>query len=140
MTIALTGPGSVAGCEYRHFQQRNQLLPARLMQRLVALICAILLMLSLSTGTSAHAEQRFDCMPVTTETTAHFDGDRDESPSKNEKGAAHHHSGCGGHHFGSPSNVDDPDFADSAQTLTGGAIAAFRPGTSPDSQLRPPIA
>ena len=110
------------------------------MSRLVAILCAVMLVLSFGMGTTAHAEQRFDCMPVTSQTSGHFDGDRDESPSKSEKGAAHHHSGCGGHHFGSPSAVEEPTFADAAQTLTSGATAAFAPGAAPDNQLRPPIA
>ena len=110
------------------------------MQRLVALFCAILLVLSLGTGTSAHAEQRFDCMPVTTESAAHFDGDRDESPSKNEKGATHHHRGCSGHHFGSPSQIEEPSFAETSSSVSGGYIEAILAGREPDGQLRPPNA
>ena len=128
------------GCKARHFHQSTQMLPARSMNRVVAILCALMLVLSFGTGTTAHAEQRFDCMPATSQTAGHFDGDRDESPSKSEKGAAHHHSGCGGHHFGSPSAVEEPALADADQTLTSTAIAAFRPGTGPNSQLRPPIA
>lgn len=110
------------------------------MNRWTTILGALLLFLMLWTGGAAHAEQRFDCMPATSQTAGHFDGDRDESPSKSEKGAAHHHSGCGGHHFGSPSQVEEPSFADVGQVPSSGAIAAFGPGTNPDSQLRPPIA
>ena len=110
------------------------------MSRLVAILCALMLVLSFGTGTTAHAEQRFDCMPVSSQTAGHFDGDRDESPSKSEKGAAHHHAGCGGHHFGSPSEIEEPALANARQTQNSVAIAAFAPAAHPDSQLRPPIA
>ena len=128
------------GCKARHFHQSKQMLPARFMSRIVAILCALMLVLSFGTGTTAHAEQRYDCMPATSQTAGHFDGDRDESQSKSEKGAAHHHSGCNGHHLGSPSETGEPAFADASQTLTSAAIPAFRPGTGPNSQLRPPIA
>ena len=117
-----------------------QMLPARLMTRIVAILCALMLVLSFGTGTTAHAEQRFDCMPATSQMAGHFDGDRDESQSKGEKGAAHHHSGCGGHHFGSPAEIEEPAYADATEALTSGVAAAFSPGIIPDSQLRPPIA
>ena len=118
----------------------TQMLPAGSMSRLVAVLCALMLVLSFGMGTTAHAKQRFDCMPVTSQTAGHFDGDRDESPSKSQKGAAHHHSGCSGHHFGSPSEIEEPTFADADETLGSVAIAAFVPGAAPDNQLRPPIA
>ena len=105
-----------------------------------SILGALLLVLMLWTGSSGHAAERIDCIPVTSQAAGHFDGDRDESPSQSEKGAAHHHSGCGGHHFGSPSEIAELAFAGAAQTLAVGAIAAFGTGTSPDSQLRPPIA
>ena len=110
------------------------------MHRWTSLLGALLLVLMLWTGSSTHAAERVDCIPATSQPAGHFDGDSDESQSKGDKGTLHHHTGCGGHHFGSPSQIDDPDFAEIAQTLTAGAIAAFGPGTNPDSQLRPPIA
>lgn len=110
------------------------------MKRWTSLLGAMLLVLMLWTGSSGHAAERVDCMPVTSQTAGHFDGDRDESPSKSQKGAAHHHSGCGGHHFGSPSEIEEPTFPDADQTLDSVAIAAFASGAAPDNQLRPPIA
>lgn len=110
------------------------------MHRWTSILGALLLVLMLWTGSSAHAAERVDCIPAASQTAGHYEDDRDESPSKNDKGAAHHHSGCSGHHFGSPSEVEEPAFADARQTLTSTANAAFRPGTGPNSQLRPPIA
>lgn len=129
-----------AGYDCGHSQQSKQMLPGRSMSRLLAILCAMMLVLSFGTGTTAHAEQRFDCMPVTSQSTAHFDGDRDESPSKNERGVAHHHSGCGGHHLGSPSAVDEPALASSNSAPMLASVSSFDPGRGPDSQLRPPIA
>lgn len=111
------------------------------MRRLATLLSVLMLVLFIWTGSSsAHAEQRFDCIPASSEATGHFDGDRDESRAKGEKGLAHHHSGCSGHHLGAV-----PDSAlDAAPVHADQALTARRTkggsGHSPDRQLRPPIA
>lgn len=110
------------------------------MQRWLTLVGAVMLVLMLWTGGAAHAAERFDCIPASSEAPGHFEGDRDQAPAKGEKGVAHHHSGCPGHQLGAP--------ADGAASLASTQSAAFIPGWieermsghSPDRQLRPPIA
>lgn len=140
LRLNMTSSTGSTGYRGGHLHPATQMLTAGAMSRLVAIFCALMLVLAFGTGTAAHAEQRFDCMPATSQSAGHFDGDRDESPSKSQKGATHHHSGCSGHHFGSPSEIEEPAFADADEALASGAIDAFGPSTDPDSQLRPPIA
>ena len=91
-------------------------------------------------GSAAHASQRFDCIAVASQTAEHFRGDRDEAPSKSEKGVAHHHSGCSGHQLGEPAQAEvDAELA---------TVSMVRPelrymgadSLAPDAELRPPIA
>lgn len=101
---------------------------------------AMMLVLMLWTGGMAHAAERFDCMPTTSEAAGHFDGDRDETPSGRDQGVAHHHSGCSGHHVAAPSDVAPVLIGASASTAPFAWRELGVPGRGPDAQLRPPIA
>ncbi len=110
------------------------------MHRWTSFIGALMLVLMLWTGGAAHAAERFDCIPTTAEAAGHFDGDRDQAPSGPDQGVAHHHAGCGGHYFAAPTNMVSFDL-----NRAGGAVPlawrqSGRPGDSPDTDLRPPIA
>ena len=110
------------------------------MKRLTAIFGGLMLVLFVWMGSAAHAAQRFDCIPVSSEAPGHFEGDRDEAPAKGEKGVAHHHSGCSGHQYAAPSAYELP----SASQLTASTAVGWneRHATSrePDLDLRPPIA
>ena len=110
------------------------------MHRWTSLLGAILLVLMLWTGGAAHATERFDCIPATAEAADHFEGDQDQVPSSPDKGMAHHHSGCGGHHVAAPASIPPIDLALQQDTASFAWHEVGVPGHSPDNDLRPPIA
>lgn len=64
---------------------------------------AILLSLSLTGGTLAHAMEPVTCVDTQVASQlGHFEGDRDEVLGDEDKGTAHHHGGCHGHHVAEP--------------------------------------
>lgn len=110
------------------------------MNRWTSLIGAMLLILMLWTGGAAHAAEGFDCIPATSATVGHFEGDADQVPASREQGAAHHHSGCSGHQVAAPTAS-----AALAITFRSRPVPAARqfggvPGRGPPAALRPPIA
>jgi len=110
------------------------------MARLTQFIGALLLVLTLWTGTTAHAAERFDCIPATEQSAGHFEGDRDETPDDPDRGVAHHHGGCNGHHVATPGHYALISFSVGSSGLTGARQDAAPPGREPEGQLRPPIA
>lgn len=110
----------------------------RRMARLLGILIGIALALSLATGGVAHAAERI-CLPRTEAIIeGHSDGDSDQKPH-GEKGQAHHHGTCSGHHLAAPldGQVLRP-------ALIGGVspdIAPVAMGTPilPLAELRPPI-
>ena len=110
------------------------------MSRWTNLVGALLLVLTLWTGTSAHAAERFDCIPVTEQSAEHFDGDRDETPDDPDKGVAHHHTGCNGHQVATAGDAADLGFSVRTAGLIGARQDARHSGREPEGQLRPPIA
>lgn len=99
-----------------------------------------MLVLMLWTGGAAHAAEQFDCMPVTSETAGHYEGDQDQSPSTPEQGVAHHHAGCGGHHVAAPASVASIKIGVTGKTIRLAKREAGVPGHGPENHLRPPIA
>ena len=110
------------------------------MNRLIAIICALMLVLSFGTGPAAHAEQRLDCTPASLQSVGDYVGEREESPSESERSEAHNHSSCGGHHFGAPSETDKLALTGGIGSLASNSADRFDSGNGPDNQLRPPIA
>ena len=124
----------------RHSLAFASLLLARLMQRLTAIFGGLMLVLFVWTGSAAHAAQRFDCIPVSSEAPGHFEGDRDEAPAKGEKGVAHHHSGCSGHQYAASAGYDLPSAPHQTSSAAIGWNEGHATSREPDQQLRPPIA
>ena len=110
------------------------------MQRLTTFFGVMMLVLFIWTGSSAHAAERFDCIPVSSEAPGHFEGDRDQAPAKGEKGVAHHHSGCNGHQYGASSGTSIPLLACQRSTVAPPLAEQYPTSREPDGQLRPPIA
>ena len=116
------------------------LLAVRVVKSLFAFFCALFLVLSVSTGPALHAETGSDCLPTSSASAEHYDGDSDQVPDKGEKGSAHHHGGCSGHQVGQTATSSVHPSV-SIQASSGMPAATyFRAGLGPDSQLRPPIA
>ena len=109
------------------------------MPRWTSFVGAVMLVLMLWTGGVAHAAERFDCIPATTEAAGHFDGDKDQSSSDRGQ-VAHHHSGCNGHQLGTPTRGSELIIAYTAAVVPFVWREAGVPGHSPDNLLRPPIA
>ena len=110
------------------------------MRPLKTFLGAMMLVLMLWAGGVAHAAERVDCIPATTEAAGHYDGDGDQIPSDREQGAAHHHTGCSGHHLAAPARVADAPLCSSAGARAFPRNEAGPPSRGPDNLLRPPIA
>ena len=112
----------------------------RAMARLLGILIAVSLLISLGIGAAAHAGEQI-CLPGMEAAGAvgHTDGDADQSRDA-ETGYPHHHGGCHGHHVAAP--------VDGASTGEPGAqLVALTAGTSrlvalapTGAALRPPIA
>ena len=104
------------------------------------LIGTLMLVLMMWTGGLAQAAEREICMPATTESAGHYEGDRDQRPADREQGAAHHHSGCSGHQLAA--SAEEPGMI--AKLVSGPAPLERSKtglyGHDPDGRLRPPIA
>jgi hypothetical protein len=114
---------------------------ARAVQRLLALFIGLALLLAVGMGPLAHATEQL-CLPggeATPALAGHVDGDADQAPDT-EKGVAHHHGGCHGHHFAGPvANAESEAPAiDPARFFA--VRSAIRPSAPADKSLRPPIA
>ena len=109
------------------------------MRRWLSSISALLLVLMVWTGT-AHAAETFRCIEVSSESTGHFDGDRDEVPADADKAVPHHHGGCNGHHVA----VADESASAGSAFMDRAALALplhdASPSAEPEAALRPPIA
>ena len=110
------------------------------MQRLTTFFGVLMLVLFIWTGSSAHAAERLDCIPVSSEAPGHFEGDRDQSPAKGEKGVAHHHSGCNGHQYAASADALVPLMPTHRTPVAARWIEQYAASREPDNQLRPPIA
>ena len=135
-TVALIKGGYNGGS----FYPLGCVLGARLMSMWKATFGALMLVLMLWTGGIAHAAEQIQCIPVTAEAAGHFDGDSDQVPSEREKGVAHHHAGCSGHHLAAPGDSSALLIDPSAATMPLPWREAGVPGRGPDNLLRPPIA
>jgi hypothetical protein len=110
------------------------------MHRWTSIFGALMLVLFIWTGSTAHAAQRFDCIPIPSQSSGHFEGDRDEAPAKGEKGVAHHHSGCNGHQYTASADMLVPLMSLNRVPVVGNWIEQYATSREPDNQLRPPIA
>lgn len=108
--------------------------------RLWTMLGALMLVLLLWTGGMAHAAERVDCIPASESSIVQHGSDRDEIPAGPEQGAAHHHSGCSGHHLVAPAVVTTVNVPLPARDVPFAWREAGVPGRDPDSLLRPPIA
>lgn len=139
-SILPTAGVSADGCNPGHSIFANTLLRAPLMNRWMSLVGSMMLVLMLWTSATAHAAERFDCIPVSTEAAGHFDGDQDEVPSAPDQGVAHHHSGCTGHQLAAPTASDALELSFAAQTAPTPRQETGVPSHGPGALLRPPIA
>lgn len=110
------------------------------MRRMASIFSALMLILMLWTGTTAHAAELLECVPVGTEMVGHFDGDEDQVPSGSETGVAHHHTGCSGHSLAAPAGETELKPAAAGASFLRPCAASGLYGHGPDNQLRPPIA
>ena len=110
------------------------------MIRWTHLIGALMLVFMLWTGGTAHAAEGFIPVVVAAETLGHFSGDRDEVPSDQHQGTAHHHSVCGEHQVLACSDAPETSINHSSTLPPLARRDAGKFGRDPDTQLRPPIA
>ena len=110
------------------------------MRRFFHLCGALMLVVMLWTGVSAHAAEALGCIEVSSAAAGHFDGDRDQTPSDGGKATPHHHSGCNGHHVATPSDDGPPPAVLPASPSLGDTVERVTTGADPGLALRPPIA
>jgi hypothetical protein len=111
------------------------------MRRLLALLCFLGLVFSISAGSLAHAAEPVGCLDtVEASLLGHSASDADQVPGDAEKGYPHHHGGCQDHFVGMPV-ADDADLSplELANALAPSRPAALHP-VDRNSLRRPPRA
>ena len=110
------------------------------MRKLLPFFACVMLVLTGWSG-MAHATEAMFCSDTPqSEAILHADGDGDQVPADTDKGYPHHHTGCHGHHVGTPA----ADKLTALPVLNAGAfgdrhaqaLAAYHAGPT----LRPPQA
>ena len=110
------------------------------MSRLFGLFAVLALLLSFTTASVAHALEPPACADMTTELAIGHDDGGSERPADGDKGIAHHHGGCHGHHVAAPAAAGARlAFADSQAACLGTGDAPLH-GAGTDPALRPPQA
>lgn len=111
------------------------------MGRLLLILVALVVGLSLTWGSVAHSREPVTCVESTTaEALGHSTGDDDQVPSDSDKGYAHHHGGCQGHQVCDAVNDGALGLRAIAVTPEVGPWLTFVPSSPADPSLRPPIA
>lgn len=110
------------------------------MRRLATFFSALMLVLVLWTGTTAHAAERLECVPVEMEVVGHYEWDEDQNPAGTENGIPHHHTGCSGHSLVAPAEIADLQSVIIERPYLIRDLAAGVPSSGPENDLRPPIA
>lgn len=104
------------------------------------MIGAMLLVLILWTGATAHAAEAAECSPAALESPVHFDSSKETPSEDRESRAVHLHLGCGGHCLATHV-VQESNLAGSAAAVAVfGCQAFWLAGDGPALTLRPPIA
>lgn len=109
------------------------------MARLTTTIMAVLLVLTMWAGVSAHAADRVDVVPAEA-ALGHFDGDSDQVPADEHEGVAHHHAPCGDQHAAAMNNDSLLQASDAAHARLAPERFSTVLSRVPDADLRPPIA
>ncbi|HEY0270053.1 MAG TPA: hypothetical protein VGC10_03590 [Sphingomonas sp.] len=111
------------------------------MHRLFALLLGLVLTITVSGQTMAHALEPFAAMnPIQAAFAGHTAGDADEVQADADKGYPHHHAGCHEHAIGVPATAQRlPGRSPIALALKARDHAALA-ASDPGSLLRPPRA
>lgn len=111
------------------------------MGRLLSLIVALAVGLSLTLGSVAHSREPVSCVAtVSSDDVWHSSDDGDQVPSDASKDYAHHHGGCQGHQVGDAAKGFELSGPAIAAAPVLGRRFAFRATSHADPALRPPIA
>lgn len=110
------------------------------MNRSISLLGALVLVLMLWTGGTAHTGERFETFPVTAESAHHFDRVHDHSPRSPGQSESTHHGGYDGHHLAVPADAKPIELRGSAGEMPIGRQPRLRRDHQPGLALRPPIA
>lgn len=111
------------------------------MRRLLLLLTAIFVGLSLTGAAVAHMVEPVECIDAgTAASLGHTTGDADQVPSDAEKGYPHHHGGCHGHQI--CDRVAEPVVVRAFHATDPRSLRSFLfvPLATADPALRPPIA
>ena len=111
------------------------------MRRLVLMIAALFVSLSLTGGAVAHAMEPVACVDTSMAATmGHSAGDADQVPKDSGKGYPHHHDGCHGHQI--CDRVSEAVVVPGFHTIESLPLRSllFVPLATGDPALRPPIA
>lgn len=108
------------------------------MRRVLPLIAAVMVMLTLWSGTAAHAAE--DLRPAAAEMAMHFDGDGDEAPADDHGTVPHHHGICHADHVGIPAALAANQIEDAEANRPHDLAEAFAASADLGAAIRPPIA
>jgi hypothetical protein len=110
------------------------------MRGLFHLLLALCLSAGLATGAVSHAADMDEHgAPTAAADGQHSDGDHDRVPADTDKTYPHHHSTCHGHDLTAAMRACGPGIFE-RPAVPRPAAEVSRPGGSPPSPLRPPIA
>lgn len=111
------------------------------MSRVLLLLMAFFVSLSITTAAVAHAMEPVTCIDSTTaQNMGHSSGDGDQVPADSEKGYPHHHGGCHAHQLAD--RVVEPQMAVmmNIQSMQPIAFVQSVSASPADPAIRPPIA
>lgn len=114
--------------------------------RLLALLAPLFLLLSMAAGSVLHAAEPQGVPTASTLAAVvqvafdHSATDTDQVPADTDRGVPHHHGGCHGDHVASPASRAAPGRIIAVRAGPVRSIAAVRPRATADPALRPPRA
>lgn len=114
------------------------------MNRFLALLATLVLLLTLAMGSVAHAAEPQGVSAADTPATVaqavsgHASGDSDQVPADADTRSSHHHGGCHGDHLAAPYERAHAALAGDIRTAPYRAVVVVRPRSTADPTLRPP--
>ena len=108
------------------------------MRPLVPFFACLMIVLTLWSGSAAHASEQVG--PVAVEAAAHFEGDRDQVPADEHQPVPHHHAACHADNVSLPAELPPVRSEPVNKALVAMRASQGLPEAPPGATLRPPIA
>jgi hypothetical protein len=110
------------------------------MKRLWLLLAAIMLGVTMTSGSVVHAIEPMGCFDeITSSSSGHADGKDAEGDAEADHGMAHHHGGCHGHYLSDTVTTPALNLAIVSVQIKAPTGQPFMARAPADPALRPPI-